>query len=255
MRCAIKWIEQRPARMTASNDRLKIGAETYSSAIADAHNYMNWLVDQFKPYLHGQILEVGIGHGSYCRLLREHGDYIGIDHDAKSVADARLRFPGIVFARCDILGAAELRSAVPGGADAVVSLNVFEHIEDDEKALGNVISIIKPGGHLLVSVPAMMILYNELDRLAGHVRRYTTARLRDILERQPVEIIRLDYINPVGALGWWMNSILRPKSLDSEAINRQIRLFDRYAIPISKALGPLSRSFFGQSVICIARRL
>ncbi len=232
---------------------LKTGADTYSSAMAEAHNYMNWLVDQFKPYLHGQILEVGIGHGSYYPLLSAHGTYFGIDHDAASVAEARMRFPG-EFAPCDILDGSQLRAVVPNGADAVVSLNVFEHIEEDEKAIGNVIEVIKPGGHLLVSVPAMMILYNELDRFAGHVRRYRTTRLRDILARQPVEIVRLNYINPVGAIGWLMNSIVRPKSLNSEAVNRQIRLFDRYAIPISKTLDPLFRSFFGQSVICIARR-
>lgn len=241
--------------MNTSTSTLKTGAETYSSAIAEAHNYMNWLVDQFKPYLRGRILEVGIGHGVYSSLLGAYGEYLGIDHDAQSVAEARLRFPHAAFARCDILDRADLASAVPNNADTVVSLNVFEHIEDDEKALANVIGIIKPGGHLLVSVPAMMILYNDLDRFAGHIRRYTTARLSDILGRQPVEIVRLNYINPVGAVGWWMNSIMRPKSLDSDAVNRQIRLFDRYIIPISKTLDPLFRSFFGQSVICIARRV
>jgi hypothetical protein len=97
-------------------------------------------------------------------------------------------------------------------------------------------------------------LYNELDRLAGHVRRYSVARMRTILSQHPVEIVRLDYMNPVGAVGWWANSLWRPNSLDAPAINRQIRLFDRYAIPVSKALTPLFRSFFGQSLICIARR-
>lgn len=240
--------------MIDADETLKTGAQTYSSAIAEAHNYMNWLVEQFRPYLRGDILEVGIGHGSYCPLLKPYGNYLGIDHDAQSVAEARLRFPDIAFQQCDILDRSQLRSIAPTGVDSVISLNVFEHIEDDEKAIANIIDLIRPGGHLLVSVPAMMALYNELDRLAGHVRRYSTARFRDILARQPVEIVRLNYINPVGALGWWMNSLSRPKSLDSEAINRQIRLFDRYAIPVSKTLDPLFRSLFGQSVICIARR-
>jgi SAM-dependent methyltransferase len=237
-----------------SSAALKVGAETYSSAIADAHNYMNWLISQFEPYLHGNILEIGIGHGSYCTLLSPFGDYRGIDLDPKSVEDARERFPGMTFSQCDILDPASLAAVVPQGADAIIRLNVFEHIEDDRTAIANVINNIKPGGHLLISVPAMMLLYNELDRLAGHCRRYTTARFREILADQPVDILRLNYINPVGALGWLMNSFSTPKSLDSEAINRQIRLFDRYAIPVSKTLDPLFRGFFGQSVICIARR-
>jgi len=234
---------------------IKTGAETYSSAIADAHNYMRWLVSQFDPYLRGTILEIGIGHGSYCSLLRYRGQYLGVDIDQESVAAARTRFPGVPFAQCDILQRAALSSLVPNGADAVVSINVLEHIEKDEEALANVIHVIKQGGHLLLSVPALMMLYNELDRLAGHCRRYSTRRLREIIRRHPLEIVRLDYMNPIGGFGWWMNSITRPNSLDSDAINRQIRLFDRYVIPISKSLEPLFRSFFGQSVICVARRL
>jgi hypothetical protein len=98
-------------------------------------------------------------------------------------------------------------------------------------------------------------LYNDLDRLAGHCRRYTTARLRRILTDQPVEIVKLRYMNPIGGIGWWLNSFTRPGSLDSRSVNAQIRLFDRYAVPISRALDPLFRSFFGQSAICVARRL
>jgi SAM-dependent methyltransferase len=240
--------------MISSPSTLKTGAETYSSAIADAHNYMAWLVDQFSEYLHGRILEVGIGHGSYCALLRKHGDYLGIDHDAASVAHAKVRFPDIAFAQCDILKSESLAAIAPKGVDAVVSINVLEHIEDDEKAIANLVNVIRPGGHLLISVPAMAALYNDLDRLAGHCRRYDTSRLREILQRQPVDLLRVNYMNAVGAVGWWMNSITRPKSLNSDAINRQIRFFDRYVIPLSKSVDPLFRSFFGQSVICIARR-
>jgi SAM-dependent methyltransferase len=241
--------------MIESSTKLKTGAETYSSAIADAHNYMDWLVTQFEKYLRGNILEIGIGHGSYCPFLRHRGNYLGIDIDAMSVADAKRRFPGTAFSQCDILDFGSLAAVVPDGADAVVGINVLEHIEDDERALANLIRVIRPGGHLLLSVPALMMLYNELDRLAGHCRRYTTGRLREILRRHPVEIVKLNYLNPIGGFGWWLNSVARPTSLDSAAVNRQIRVFDRYVIPISKALDPLFRSFFGQSVICIARRL
>jgi SAM-dependent methyltransferase len=234
---------------------IKIGAETYSSALADARNYMDWLVSQFNIYLHGHILEIGIGHGSYCALLCEYGDYLGIDVDEMSVARATARFPGVAFAQCDILDLEKLASLVPNDVDAVVGINVLEHIEEDEKALANLIRVIKPGGHLLLSVPALMMLYNELDRLAGHCRRYSTGRLRQALRAQPIEILRLNYINPIGGLGWWFNSLTHPTSLNSTGVNSQIKIFDRYVIPISKALDPLFRPFFGQSVICIARRL
>jgi SAM-dependent methyltransferase len=241
-------------RQGPSGGALKSGAETYSSAIADARNYMDWVVAQFRPFLHGKIMEVGIGHGNYCALLREYGDYVGVDVDSESVAAAQERFPDIRFAQCDILEISSLRRTLPSDADAIVSINVIEHIEDDRTAVSNLIQVLKPGGHLLLSVPALMMLYNEMDRLAGHFRRYTTASMQALLQGQPVEIVRLGYLNPIGGLGWWVNSLSKPKSLNAESINRQIRLFDRYIVPVSKALNPLFQSFFGQSVVCIARR-
>src|SRR5947209_8101214 len=94
----------------ASMDRLKTGAATYSSGIADAQNYMNWVIEQFRPYLTGQIVEVGFGHGLYSRVLGELGDYCGVDHDRESVERATQAMPDCSFAVCDILAAEQLRA-------------------------------------------------------------------------------------------------------------------------------------------------
>jgi SAM-dependent methyltransferase len=246
---------QAPPRQSALLDGLKTGSDTYSSAIADAQNYMNWVIGQFKPYLKGRIVEVGFGHGHYSEMLSKFGDYWGLDHDRDSVEQAEKAMPDRNFAVCDILVREQLRSLFPAGVDAVFSINVLEHIEDDATAIANLVDALKPGGHLLVSVPALMLLYNDLDRLAGHCRRYTTKRLQALLSDQPVEIIRLNYFNPVGGLGWLANRLKRYDSLNDSAVNGQIALFDKYIVPVSRALDPLSRSFFGQSVTCVARRL
>jgi SAM-dependent methyltransferase len=238
----------------APHETPKTGAGTYSSAIAEAQNYRRWLVDSFRPYLRGRILEVGFGHGQYSSLLAPSGDYVGIDIDEASVERARLAFPGRRFEHCDIADGGRLRSLVPEGVDTVVSIAVFELVEDDASAVGHLIDVLRPGGHLLVSVPALAMLYNDIDRLAGIRRRYTTAQLRALLETQPLEIVELRYFNPIGGLGWWINSLKRHGSLESEGMNAQIRLFDRYVLPISRLVDPLFRSFFGQTVLCVARR-
>jgi SAM-dependent methyltransferase len=234
---------------------MKTGANTYSAAIAEALNYIQWQIEPFLPYLRGRILEVGIGHGSFAPKLRQHGDYMGIDIDAVSVTDARARYPEARFAVCDILDATSLKAILPDGADAIVSANVLEHIDDDRRALGNLVEILRPGGHLMLNVPALMLLYNDLDRLAGHHRRYTKDRLRYLLNDQPIAIERLCYFNPVGGLGWWLNSMKRYESLNCGSVNGQIRFFDKYVVPVSRALDPLCRSWFGQSVICVGRRI
>ena len=64
------------------------GAETYSSAMADAKNYISWILASFSDYLSAPVLEIGVGHGSYASVLRGYGDYIGVDIDPASVDEA-----------------------------------------------------------------------------------------------------------------------------------------------------------------------
>ena len=231
---------------------LKVGAATYSSAIAGAHKYMSWIVHSFAPYLDGRIIEVGIGHGHYCKLLARYGDYLGIDHDPISIAGAQRTFPELHFETCDILNRAAVAALRP--VRSVVSINVFEHLENDRLAVANLVDALEPGGHLCVFVPALMCLYNDLDRMAGHVRRYTLDDLHALTAALPIRMKRLSYFNPVGGIGWWVNKFWRPTSLEDAAVNAQIRTFDRYGVPVSRALDPLFRRFFGQSAICVLER-
>jgi SAM-dependent methyltransferase len=230
------------------------GAETYSSAIATAHKYTRWMVSPFEPYLCGDIVEVGIGHGSYFEILGPYGSYMGIDIDERSVAAARQRYPAGRFAHADILQPDFLDGILPAKADGIVSVNVLEHIEDDATAVRNLVNALKPGGVLMINVPALMSLYNDLDRLAGHYRRYSRADLQRLLAGLPVKIERISYFNPIGGLGWWVNKFRRHESLNSDAVNGQIVLFEKFILPISRLLDPVTRGFFGQSVIAIARR-
>jgi len=223
--------------------------------MATAHRYMDWMLSPFKSYLRGNIVEVGIGHGSYYERLAPLGKYWGVDIDERSIRAAKERFPDGQFARVDILQADFIVDLLPAKADSIVSINVLEHVSDDSIALKNLVGALKPGGRLMISVPAMMGLYNDLDRLAGHHRRYCVGDFRRMLLGLPVQVEKLCYFNPIGGVGWWVNRFRRHASLNSDAVNGQIELFERYALPLSRLLDPLTRRFFGQSLICIVRHL
>jgi SAM-dependent methyltransferase len=234
---------------------IKSGDDTYSSAMASAHRYMDWMLTPFKPYLHGDIVEVGIGHGGYYTYLSKYGSYLGLDIDERSIAAARQQYPAGNFAFADILHPEFLSDFLPNKADAVVCLNVLEHIGDDKTAIRNMIGALKPNGTLLICVPALMTLYNDLDRLAGHQRRYSISSLGSLFVDLPVKVAELSYFNPIGGIGWWANRFRRHESLNSELVNGQIVLFEKFVLPFSRALDPLTRRFFGQSLLCIARRI
>jgi SAM-dependent methyltransferase len=227
---------------------------TFSSAIADATSYTRWISETFAPYAKGRILEVGIGHGGYFVFLSKLGRYTGIDIDPQNVASARRRFPQADFRVSDIC-AKQFQSEFPqGSVDTIVCCNVIEHIENDRLAVANLANVLSTGGHLLLLVPALRQLYGDMDRLAGHHRRYDQSMMRRTLDGLPLEIRELRFFNPVGGVAWWINTFFRHKSLDSHAINAQIRIFDRLVVPVSRGLDFLTRGFFGQSLICIARK-
>jgi SAM-dependent methyltransferase len=222
--------------------------------MADARNYMAWILNAFGPYLSWPVLEIGVGHGSYASELRAHGTYMGIDVDINSVAEARERFPDLDFEVADITSPGFPETQVGSRFRAVVCLNVLEHIQDDGQAVKNLAGTLLRGGHLLVVVPALPGLYNDLDRLAGHHRRYRRNEIRNLMMQAGLVPVRADYFNPVGGLGWWANRLLRYDSLNDTAVNSQISLFDRWLVPISRGLDPITRSFFGQSVLAIGRK-
>lgn len=236
------------------NEAERSGAATYSSAMASAHRYIDWMLSPFRSSLHGDIVEIGIGHGSYYEALAPYGAYLGVDIDEDSVRCAQARYPQARFARADIMAPDFLEALLPEKADAICCINVLEHVRDDETAMRNLVGGLKPGGRLLITVPALRALYNDLDRLAGHHRRYHLPDFRGLCSRLPVTIEKLCYFNPLGALGWYLNSFRRHDSLNSEAVNGQILFFERYVLPVSRFLDPMTRSFLGQSLVCIATR-
>ncbi len=235
-------------------DSTPTGAETYSSAMPNAKNYISWILGAFETYLEGPIIEIGIGHCSYVPALKRYGPYLGIDIDRRSVTEARKRFPELAFEVADVTDQGFPGTVATMGAKSVVCLNVLEHTADHQLAADNLARTLARGGHLLMMVPALPALYNDLDRLAGHYRRYQLDETRDLIERAGLKVERLDYLNPLGGVGWWANRFMHHKSLNEMAVNSQITLFDNWLVPISRSLDPLTRRFFGQSVIAVGRK-
>lgn len=227
-------------------------AATFSFAMEGASNYARWIIDEFEPHLGTSVVEVGIGHGGYFDALPKGVRYRGVDINAELIDRARSMRPSLDYSVGDVTDPAWAATMVP--ADSVLCVNVIEHLQDDGIAVRNSLSVLKPGGHLLVFVPAMPFLYNDLDRLAGHYRRYTKATLGAILTASGAKIRRLDFFNPIGAIGWWANRWMSHRSLETSNVRAQVQVFDKVVLPVSRALNAVTRGFFGQSLIAVAQR-
>ncbi len=232
---------------------LKTGAQTYSSAIETADNYTRWIVSRCSDWLGGTILEVGLGHGGYRSFLPPSARYIGLDIDPDSVARARAKHPADTFVVADVTDASLRATLAPHAIDTVLCINVLEHVPEDRLAVENLMSVLRSGGHLVVVSPAFPALYSSLDHMAGHVRRYTRGDVR-ALAPPGTEVVRNEYFNAVGGVGWFMNKLVRHSDLNAAAVNSQIVFFDRYVVPVAKAVDLVARHLFGQSLIFVIRK-
>ncbi len=138
----------------------------------------------------GRLLETGPGAGT---LLGEFAAR-GFECEALEVSDeARALAQDLTWrAGQQVTFHAAVRPGWAGHFDALFSFDVLEHIEDDSAALGQWASWLKPGGTLLLSVPARMALWSAGDVWAGHYRRYEMRQLIELLSATGFEVERFE---------------------------------------------------------------
>jgi SAM-dependent methyltransferase len=124
------------------------------------------LLDELGPR---SVFEVGCGQGSFGSRIAERSRYTGVEPDEQSYLVARERIER--FGGTVIHGMSDL---VPGDGqfDMVCAFEVLEHIEDDTASLRDWMTRVRPGGSVLVSVPAWPDRFTKMDELVGHYRRY-----------------------------------------------------------------------------------
>jgi len=236
---------------------MPVGRSTMSSALLEAKNYHRWNFDWIAPYVRGRILDIGGGTGNHLRYLQDR-DLVSIDISPDCVRDLRAQYadhPNWSFEVGDITDARILDRFSRASFDTVLSCNVFEHIERDAAAFANSAELLRPGGALVLLLPAHPMLYGSMDRLAGHYRRYTATDAREKLSAAHLEPVLMRYVNMVGGIGWFLNNrVIRHRDLSSSAINGQIRAFDRYVVPMLRRLEGSRSMFFGQSLVCVGRK-
>jgi 2-polyprenyl-3-methyl-5-hydroxy-6-metoxy-1,4-benzoquinol methylase len=231
------------------------GAAEDLERLGAADHFFSWALEDFMPYLRGRVLEVGAGIGTITRQL------VGSDPDLFIVA---LEPAGNVFS--DLASFAALTPRVTAYQqtlrdylyeveepfDAVVYLNVLEHVEDDTEELHLVVAALRPGGALLVFGPALEWLYSELDYNAGHYRRYSVTRLRALVRGAGLEVVSLRYFDVLGVLPYYVvYRLLRRPAISGSTM----WVYDRLLVPLSRLLQQaVRRPPLGKNVVLVARK-
>ena len=177
-----------------------------------------------------RILEIGCGTGHNLPMLAQFGDVdaIEIDPAARHIASERLGKPVGDAPLPDLPG-------MPRGAyDLVAVLDVVEHIEDDVAALKGMASLLKPGGKILIAVPAHQWLWSAHDVVNHHHRRYSKDSLVTAITAAGLTSRKLTYFN----------SLLFPLAAAARIAGRLTGRDDSDDSPPAKPLNALFEAIF-----------
>jgi SAM-dependent methyltransferase len=208
-----------------------------------------------------RILEMGCSGGPLIQQLQADGyrNVTGIDISSDAIALARQRG----LADTHVMDAQKL-SFPDGQFDVITASDVLEHLADAPGAIQEWHRLLKPGGVLIVFVPAFQFLWSEHDEINKHYRRYRRPELNELLTAHAFALERSSYWNfvlffPVAAVRLLKRCLPRPRRVSDEG--------DFFAVPalVSRTLTALLRSEngwlrrgvnfpFGVSVLAIARK-
>ena len=213
-------------------------------SLASAVRYRDWLTALARPWLGDDPIELGSGFGDYALTWLAAGlPRITVTE----IESARLqalheRFDG--DPRVEV-AAIDVRAPESRAHSALVAFNVLEHIEDDVGALRAAHTLLRPGGKVVMFVPAFEFAAGRYDREVGHHRRYTVATLRAAFTAAGLDVESIRYVNAPGLLAWFLLVRVLGRRPD---VGPLMRGWDRFLVPMIRAVESRLAPPFGQSV-------
>lgn len=232
--------------MTSSASQPYVGKEL--DLFAHARRWKAYWAPHLTPFLRGDVLEVGAGLGVNTTLLLSDAQtsWTCLEPDA----DLARRLEAALAGRPPVPALRVINGTVQDlpvaeRFDAALYVDVLEHIADDRAEIRCADAHLRPGGYLLVVAPAHPGLFTEFDRAIGHRRRYNRATLSALVPAH-YRAVRLAYLDSAGLLASAANRLLLHRAVPTL---RQILVWDRLLVPLSRVLDPLCGYRLGKSLI------
>lgn len=221
-------------------------------ALAEARHYYAWVLRQFEPYIGPQMIEVGAGIGTFSEFILSVPrveKLVAIEPAANTLPHLEKRFASTP--RVEVR-AGYLSDNLEGlHGNALVAVNVMEHVPDDNQFLRDAFTAIRPGGHLLLFVPALPAIFGTLDVAFEHHRRYTRTSLRAVIEGAGWKPVRISYMNLPGIAAWFFaGRVLRKTSIAT----KDAKTYDRLVVPWLSRLESMVEPPIGSNLVAIARK-
>jgi SAM-dependent methyltransferase len=217
---------------------------------ANALNWKRYWVSEIRSYVVGDVLEVGAGIGANTGFLKSDrtSSWTCLEPDPELADRMRKTFatePGL--SSCQIRTASTAELERNSKFDAILYIDVLEHIADDRGEMERAASLLRENGRIIVLAPAHPFLYSAFDKAIGHFRRYDKPSLAGCSPTD-CELVRLSYLDSVGLLASLSNRLLLRQPMPTLT---QIVFWDRLLVPPSRYLDRLVFHRIGKSIVAV----
>jgi ubiquinone/menaquinone biosynthesis C-methylase UbiE len=212
--------------------------------------WKNYYGRMIKHYLNGKVLEVGAGIGSttqhLCEGHQEKWLCLEPDPDLYSKLESKIVNQQLP-ACCSSLKGTTRDLSLDEKYNAIIYIDVIEHIEKDAAELDQAKKLLLPGGYLIVLVPAHQSLYSAFDKAIGHYRRYDKPMLKATAPTG-LQLEEIRYLDSCGLLASVVNKYFLKQ--DYPTI-KQIKFWDTFMVRLSKFTDVVTGYALGKTVIAI----
>jgi SAM-dependent methyltransferase len=217
-----------------------------------AINWKKYFSKVLRPYISGRVLECGAGIGSTTNLLNINdlntNEWVLLEPD-REMADllsAKID-EKLLPSNCTVQQATIYDLKISNRFDTIIYIDVLEHIENDKSEIEKAVSLLDRNGKLIILAPAFPAIYSNFDKAIGHHRRYTKRQLGSLIP-ESLKKLRLCYLDSLGFFLSLANKAMLKQSYPSA---KQVILWDKYVIPVSKITDKLFNYSFGKSILGI----
>jgi SAM-dependent methyltransferase len=217
---------------------------------AHAKNWKRYWSSCVRPFLAGDVLEVGAGIGANTPILAPQlaRSWTCLEPDpklAQRAAAALSSEPST--SQCQVIVGTTQTIRENCRFDALLYIDVLEHIEQDKEELERAANLLNQGGSIVVLSPAHQWLYTAFDESIGHCRRYDRASLI-ACGPQACTLRQVQYLDSVGMLASCGNRFLLRQAMPEL---RQILFWDRYLVPPSTLIDRMLFHRAGKSILAV----
>lgn len=223
------------------NEELDIAA---LESISVAENYNKYVADLFFSNIDKteNILDFGAGYGLITEKFKKKGYKISAVEINKTALE-KLNDKNI--------DSYNLIEKVPKSINCIISLNVLEHIEDDDKYIKKFYNHLPQNGKLILYLPSSNLIWTELDDMVNHKRRYSKSGIVELLNSNSFEIEKIFFVDFIGWIVLFFLKMFRVK-LDFD--KRKIKFYDKFIFRTFKFTDYFFKNIIGKNLFIVASK-